>query len=109
VRVWDDWLVATAAASEVAAPAWFGSAARGIAFFPVMMAGYATFYAAWWPFAWGIAGTVALVAVVVLAGAFVLRGLAQIRHAADHPSEPSAEDRRLDRAMGVLNSVTHPI
>jgi len=74
-----------------------------------MMAGYAVFYAAWWPFAWGVAGAVALVAVVVLASAFVLRGLAQIRHAAGYPSEPTAEDRRLDRAMGVLNSVTHPI
>lgn len=32
--------------STTQAPEWFGSAARGIAFFPVMMSAFAIFYAA---------------------------------------------------------------
>ncbi|HHW50688.1 MAG TPA: hypothetical protein GX406_04345 [Pseudoclavibacter sp.] len=95
--------------STTQAPEWFGSAARGIAFFPVMMSAYAVFYAAWWPFAWGYAGAGAFALVVVLAVAFVVRGVAQIRHASSFPNHPNDEDQRIGKAMGVLNSVTHPI
>lgn len=95
--------------STTQAPEWFGSAARGIAFFPVMMSAYAVFYAAWWPFAWGYAGAGAFALVVVLAVAFVARGVAQIRHASSFPNKPNDEDQRLEKAMGLLNSVTHPI
>lgn len=91
------------------APEWFGSAARGIAFFPVMMSAYAVFYAAWWPFAWGYAGAGAFALVLVAAVLLVMRGVAQIRHASSFPHTPTAEDERLGRAMMQLNSVTHPI
>lgn len=95
--------------STTQAPEWFGSAARGIAFFPVMMSAYAVFYAAWWPFAWGYIGAGAFALVLVLAVVFVARGVAQIRHASSFPNNPNAEDQRLGKAMGLLNSVTHPI
>ncbi|WP_147917219.1 hypothetical protein [Ruania zhangjianzhongii] len=91
------------------APEGFGSAARGIAFFPVLMSGYAVFYAAWWPFAWGIPGFAGSLVVIALAVLFVIRGATQIRHAALFPNHPTPEDRRIGKAMGVLNSVTHPV
>ncbi|MBW1637829.1 hypothetical protein G3H63_01840 [Microbacterium resistens] len=73
------------------------------------MSAYAVFYAAWWPFAWGYAGVGAFALVVVLAVVFVVRGVAQIRHASSFPNTPNEEDQRLGKAMGLLNSVTHPI
>lgn len=91
------------------APEWFGSAARGIAYFPIAMSGYAVFYALWWPFAWGYVGAGAFVLVLVAAALFVYRGVSQIRHAASFPNHPTAEDQRIGKAMGVLNSVAHPI
>ncbi|GGH35145.1 hypothetical protein [Microbacterium album] len=95
--------------STTQAPEWFGSAARGIAFFPVMMSAYAVFYAAWWPFAWGYAGSGVFALVVVLAAVFIARGVAQIRHASSFPNNRNDEDQRLGKTMGLLNSVTHPI
>lgn len=74
-----------------------------------MMSAYAVFYSAWWPFAWGYAGAGAFALVLVLAVLFVVRGVAQIRHASSFPNNPTAEDQRLGKAMGFLNSVTHPI
>lgn len=102
-------MASQAQAGTMQAPDWFGSAARGIAFFPVMMSAYAVFYAAWWPFAWGFIGAGAFALVLVTAVFFVVRGIAQIRHAASFPSNLTAEDQRLNKAMGLLNSVTHPI
>lgn len=91
------------------APEWFGAAANSIAFFPVMMGGYAVFYAAWWPFAWGALGVIAFVSVLIAAAFFVVRGVTQIRHAAQFTSTPTSEGQRIGKAMGVLNGVTHPI
>ncbi|WP_427870116.1 hypothetical protein [Leucobacter luti] len=102
-------MASLARAGTQQAPEWFGSAAQGIAFFPVMMGVYAVFYSAWWPFAWGYAGAVAFALVLVVAVVFLLRGVAQIRHASSFPNNPTAEDERLGKAMGLLNSVTHPI
>lgn len=90
-------------------PDWFGSAARGIAFFPLLMSVYAVFYAVWWVFAWGYIGAAAFLVVLVAAVFFVVRGVAQIRHAAQYPNHSMPEDQRIGKAMGVLNSVTHPI
>ncbi len=98
-----------AKADPEAPPEWFGSAARDIAFFPVAMSGYAVFYAVWWPFAWGWTGGAALALVVVAAGFLVVRGVAQIRHAAQFPDTPTPEIVRERRAMLLLNSVTHPV
>ncbi|MGC5628101.1 hypothetical protein ACPYO6_07610 [Georgenia sp. Z1344] len=91
------------------APEWFGSAARGNASFPLLMGVYVIVYSVWWALAWGWVGIVAFALAAAYAGWFVARGIRQIRHAARFPAEPTAEDRRIGRAMGLLNSVTHPI
>ena len=90
-------------------PQGFGSAARSVAFFPILMAGYAIFYSVWWPFAWGWAGAAAFLVVVIAALVAIARGVAQVRHAARFTSERTPENDRLNKAMGVLNGVTHPI
>ena len=59
--------------------------------FPIVMGGYAVFYAVWLPFAWGWGGAAALAAVVCAAAFLVVRGVAQIRHAAAFPNEPTPE------------------
>jgi hypothetical protein len=91
------------------APEWFGAAARSVSFFPVMMSVYALVYAVWWPFAWGLPGAIAFAAVVLFATAFIARGVRQIRHALRFVAVESPEGARIGRAMGILNSVTHPI
>lgn len=48
------------------APEWFGAAAHGISFFPVMMSVYMLIYSVWWPFAWGLPGLIAFALIVVL-------------------------------------------
>ena len=95
--------------SAAEAPAWFGSAARGMAVLPLLMAVYLVFYAAWWPFAWGVPGGVAFAVAGALAVWATVRGVHQLRHARSFPSVPSAAGARVGRAMGVLNSVTHPL
>lgn len=90
-------------------PTGFGSAVRDLAPFPVIMSGHATFYAMGWSVAWGWAGVGAL-AVLPIASAFlVLRGTAQIRHAAQSPAQPTPVIEKERKAMMVLNSVTNPI
>lgn len=96
-------------AGATTVPDWFGSAARDIAHFPIMMSGFAIFYAVWWPFAWGWAGAAALLVVLVAAAFFVVRGVSQIRHAALFPDNPTPEIERERKAMTVLNSITHPV
>lgn len=97
------------ARNDADAPEWFGAAARGIAFFPVMMSAYMIIYSIWWPFAWGVVGLVAFAVVMALASAFIVRGIRQIQHARRFTSVESPEGARIVRAMGILNSVTHPI
>lgn len=92
-----------------AAPVWFGAAAQDLAPFPIVMGGYAVFYAVWLPFAWGWGGAAALAAVVCAAAFLVVRGVAQIRHAAAFPNEPTPEIERERKAMTLLNTVTHPV
>lgn len=91
------------------APDWFGSAAQDLAPFPVIMSGYAVFYAIWWPFAWGWAGVAAFVVVLIAAALLVARGVSQLRHAGQFPDQPTPEIVRERKAMLVLNSITHPI
>lgn len=91
------------------APAWFGAAAQGIAFFPLLMSVYLIVYSAWWPFAWGWLGTAAFAVTALYAAVFIIRGVQQIRHAAAFVSEPTVEDARISRSMGILNGVTHPL
>lgn len=92
----------------VQAPEWFGAAARGISFFPVIMGVYMIVYAVWWPFAWDLTGLIAFVLVCILAVLFIFRGIRQIQHSRLFEAVKSPEDIRIDRAMGILNSVTHP-
>ena len=73
------------------------------------MSVYVLVYSIWWPFAWGIPGLVAFVLVVAFAVLFVTRGIRQMRHSVLFEATESAEDRRLARAMGILNSVAHPV
>jgi hypothetical protein len=101
--------MASAQSGVTQAPGWFGSAAQSNAFFPVLMSAYAVFYAAWWPFAWGYAGAFAFAAVLVAAVLFSIRGIRQIHHAAQFASNPTPEDQRLGKMMGLLNSIAHPI
>src|SRR5690554_79867 len=54
-------------------------------------------------------GAVAFLAVMAVAVLFTVRGVKQIRHAARYPNHPTPDDVRIGKAMGVLNSVTHPI
>ena len=102
-------MASSARPEEVQAPGWFGSAARDIAHFPILMSGFAIFYAVWWPFAWGWAGAAALLVVLVAAAFFVVRGVSQIRHAALFPDNPTPEIERERKAMMVLNGITHPV
>lgn len=102
-------MVSGARTEAVQAPGWFGSAAQTLASFPVLMAGYAVFYAVWWPFAWGIPGIIAFAILVIAAVFLVLRGLEQVRHAAQFPSTPTPEEQRQAKAMFLLNSITHPL
>src|SRR5690606_34674983 len=81
---------------ELRAPDGFGAAASSIAFFPALMGGYAVFYAAWWPFAWGWAGAVAFILVLIAAAIAIVRGVTQIRHAAGFPKESAPDVDRLD-------------
>jgi hypothetical protein len=97
------------APSTSAAPEWFGSTARATAFFPAMMSVYLLIYASSWPAAWGVAGTIACAAVAVYAIVFIVRGIRQIRHARRYPAVKTPEGARIDRAMGLLNAVTHPV
>lgn len=94
---------------KVQAPDWYGAAARGISFFPVMMSVYMLIYSVWWPLAWGVPGTIAFVLVVALAAGFIVRGIRQIRHSTQFEVVRSPEGDRIDKAMGMLNSVTHPV
>lgn len=64
--------------NKSAAPEWFGAAARGISFFPVMMSVYMLIYSIWWPFAWGATGLIAFAAVLAAATVFTIRGIRQI-------------------------------
>ncbi|MGO3886506.1 MAG: hypothetical protein ACTJHU_09435 [Mycetocola sp.] len=91
------------------APEWFGSAATTIAFFPIMMSGYALFYAAWLPVAWGVNGAIALGAITIVAAILIVRGTVQIRHAARYPSRPTTVEKRQATQMGILNGITHPL
>lgn len=91
------------------APRWFGATARGRAFFPLLMSVYVVFYSVWWPFAWGPIGGALFAGALVYAAVFIVRGIRQIRHASQFVSEPTLEDARVERAMGILNSVAHPI
>ena len=100
----------TTQSEQVAIPEWFGVEARANAFFPVMMSVYLVFYSAWWAVAWGWLGVVGTAVAVIFAGAFLRRGVQQIRHAAQFEVGPGdARNARINRAMGVLNSVTHPV
>lgn len=94
---------------KVQVPEWFGAAARGISFFPLLMSVYMIIYSVWWPFAWGLPGLIVFVLVVVLAAIFSSRGIRQIRHSRQFEAVESPEDTRIARAMGIVNSVTHPI
>ncbi|USQ78954.1 hypothetical protein NF556_15160 [Ornithinimicrobium faecis] len=96
-------------AGAIQAPEWFGSAARGNAFLPSLMGAYSILYSAWWPFAWGSAGAVAFLLVLAAAVLFIVRGTLQVRHATLFPNNPTPEDQRISNAMGLLNSITHPI
>lgn len=90
-------------------PKGFGSSARSVAFFPILMGGYAIFYSVWWPFAWGWTGAAAFL-IVLIGGLFaIFRGVTQVRHAARFASEPNPDNDRLNKAMGLLNGVTHPL
>lgn len=110
MRTWQNGHMASHPQSGATpAPDWFGAAAQDIAFFPIMMSGYAIFYAVWWPFAWGWVGSAAFVGVLMAAAALVMRGVRQIRHAAQFPNDPTPEIVRERKAMMVLNSVTHPV
>lgn len=102
-------MVSSARAEAVQAPGWFGAAARDLAPFPIVMSGYAIFYAVWWPFAWGWAGAAVFLPVVVAAAFLVVRGISQIRYAAMFPNNPTPEIERERKAMTLLNSVTHPV
>ena len=102
-------MASNARAEAAQAPDWFGAAARDIAPFPVIMSGYAIFYAVWWPFAWGWAGAGAFLVVVAAAAFLVIRGVAQIRHAALFPNNPTPEIEGERKAMTMLNSITHPL
>lgn len=93
----------------VQAPEWFGAAARANAFFPMLMGIYMIVYSVWWAVAWGSPGLIAFGLVVVLAAAFIIRGIRQIRHAQQFEAVESPDNTRITRAMGILNSVTHPI
>ena len=95
--------------TQLEAPEWYGSTARATAFFPLMMAVYMVFYAAWAPFAWPLAGSITFVVVGAAAALCVRRGIHQIRHAKQFRSIATPENDRLGRTMGILNSVTHPI
>lgn len=99
----------TTANATTAAPEWFGAAARSNAFFPILMGTYLVFYAAWWPFAWGWIGALALGVAVAGAAASIVRGVRQVRHAARFEAHPSPDNERIDTAMARLNSLTHPI
>lgn len=66
-------------------------------------------YSIWWPFAWGLPGLVAFVLAVAFAAIFAIRGIRQIRHSVQFEAPESPEDTRIGRAMGILNSVTHPV
>ncbi len=66
-------------------------------------------YSVWWPFAWGLVGAIAFGVVGIAATAFVIRGVRQIRHAQQFQAVPSPEGQRIGRAMGILNSATHPV
>jgi hypothetical protein len=95
--------------SERAAPEWFGSAARGTAFFPMLMSVYMLVYSVWFAVAWNAPGAILFAAIVVGAIVLGVRGVRQIRHASKFPAVPSDESRRIARSMGILNGVTHPI
>jgi hypothetical protein len=97
------------ATSERTAPAWFGSAARGTAFFPLLMSVYMLVYSVWFAVAWGVPGAVLFAAIVVGAIVLGVRGVRQIRHASTFPAVQTEESRRIGRSMGILNGVTHPI
>lgn len=73
------------------------------------MSVYVVFYSVWWPFAWGPIGGALFAGALVYAAVFIVRGIRQIRHASQFVSEPTLEDARVERAMGILNSVAHPI
>lgn len=92
-----------------ATPDGFGSALRDLAPFPVIMGGYAIFYAVWWPLAWGWAGAAAFLALVVATALLIRRGVSQLRHAALFPDHPTPAIEKERRSMMVLNSFTHPI
>lgn len=96
-------------ADKVQPPDWFGAAARGISFFPVVTSAYMLIYSVWWPLAWGVPGAIAFVLVLLLAVGFIVRGISQIRHSMQFEIVNSSEGDRIARAMGILNSVTHPI
>lgn len=91
------------------APPWFGAAARCIAVFPTVMGAYLVFYAAWWPLAWGWSGAAAALVAAAAGGWAITVGLRQRRHAQSFPDVRSEVDARRDRAMGLLNAVTHPL
>lgn len=91
------------------APEDFGAAAQAVSFFPVMMSVYMLIYSVWWPFAWGPVGGIAFAVVLVTAVVFIFRGVRQIRHARRFEAVLSPEGQRIGRAMGILNSATHPI
>lgn len=95
--------------SVASVPDWFGAAAQDLAPFPIIMSGYALFYAVWWPFAWGWAGAAAFLIVLIAAALFVARGVMQVRHAALFPNDPTPQIERERKAMMVLNSITHPV
>lgn len=57
----------------------------------------------------GLSGLIAFVLVVAFAVIFAIRGMRQIRHSLRFKATESPEDTRIARAMGILNSVTHPV
>lgn len=102
-------IVSHARAESVQAPGWFGAAARDLAPFPIVMSGYAIFYAVWWPFAWVWAGVAAFLPLLVASAFLVIRGISQVRHAAQFPNHPTPQIERERKAMTLLNGVTHPL
>lgn len=95
---------------QVSARDTFSADARGNAFFPVLMAIYLAIYSAWWTVAWGWPGAIATGGALVFVGLFLARGVQQIKHAATFEIWPAdSRNERINRAMGILNGVTHPI
>ncbi|MEO6827156.1 MAG: hypothetical protein ABI255_07235 [Microbacteriaceae bacterium] len=56
-----------------------------------------------------VPGLISFVLVVGLSILFIVRGVQQIRHSTQFDVVSSPEDTRIAKAMGILNSVTHPV